>query len=833
MARPVEEGKGRIETSKASSCDASSVDDDSDDDEPSFKTKRAPGFKAKVSSVAKSGTRKKKARQDETEAMPKRPNGNRDASGDLDSASNEPGQNIRAANNMTASGDVEGSSESLDANDLALFDKWCNPYTYSCKICNAYTCKRRDTFTSHISRKLSTRTQDYIKTYGDQGPEPHQCKLCNKDCYHDIDKLRGHFKNIHDGLSVEKYFVEHIKPYLPKNHPIFQQEASQEIANGQLSDQESEESSPFEQWIKVKEYVCQVFKKYKTKQYPSLLSHAAAKHQINSDEYESKFGQVKKTSNERLHCKLCGKMGSKMRLVYHFENTNIHKIGLEEYFKRYVQEENGNNNSEVTFKGSTSESLNKGSVAVSWKEISQWSNQCQYDCNICGIYSIDSERAFKKHMKVKHQLDITGRMHGKWDQLEGKVTVRETFHKCLACNSVKLHEMQAIQMHLKHHCKNLTLRQYYEQFVLPQKNDQANQMEAEKCKKAEQAFRHWAFQCQWICPICAFSTNKGSNIWSHLKEIHNSNVSKLKKDGHGDPVTKKVTHQCKLCQVDILQDPFYLDTHLRGVHKMTIREYYNQYICTDDEKQECVKDLTELKKAKIEDQLFNNWTKGVQYQCQVCKMILGSVRALKDHLRAQHQVKYKDHVKIYKQLLMQHKCQVCGNNVLQNRPSLQHHKSYYHEMDNAQYFRKFILPDALLRRLNGIDIFELVVVNALSLGMETDLNDWQHQVKIECQLCQEYTTNLIPGLIKHIDKCHNVSKKKYLSKFGEFWTSENTEMHSCKLCGNPILMKRANIQDHLIRVHKNMDIGKYFRNHVMTRTFYLADIQNIPGVYHA
>ena len=46
-----------------------------------------------------------------------------------------------------------------------LFEKWVSPNEFSCKICNQYTQKRRDTFTTHVSRKHKTGIKEYEAKY--------------------------------------------------------------------------------------------------------------------------------------------------------------------------------------------------------------------------------------------------------------------------------------------------------------------------------------------------------------------------------------------------------------------------------------------------------------------------------------------------------------------------------------------------------------------------------------------------------------------------------------------------------------------------------------------
>ena len=99
----------------------------------------------------------------------------------------------------------------MNSQQLKLFEKWVSPNEFSCKICNQYTIKRRDTFTTHISRKHKNGIKEYEAKYGKITETRHKCKECQTDVLHDKVYLKMHFDKQHQGqLTTEEYFLKHV-----------------------------------------------------------------------------------------------------------------------------------------------------------------------------------------------------------------------------------------------------------------------------------------------------------------------------------------------------------------------------------------------------------------------------------------------------------------------------------------------------------------------------------------------------------------------------------------------------------------------------------------------
>ena len=162
-----------------------------------------------------------------------------------------------------------------------------------------------------------------------------------------------------------------------------------------------------------------------------------------------------------------------------------------------------------------------------------------------------------------------------------------------------------------------------------------------------------------------------------------------------------------MCKRDILHDYTTLKPHMRFNHKMSVREYYENYIIGD-----CVPDNeTQNKwgKQKLEI-LLSNWTKNLCAQCQLCLKQLDCQHSLKLHLHKEHKIKFKEYSNVYKQVRMYHTCRICSSQITHTRLNIAQHVKNSHQIEVNNYFTAHILPDLLLRQSHGFHKMELVKV---------------------------------------------------------------------------------------------------------------------------
>jgi len=458
----------------------------------------------------------------------------------------------------------------------------------------------------------------------------------------------------------------------------------------------------------------------------------------------------------------------------------------------------------------------------------QWSNKCEYTCELCKDYTARTSNAFQQHLNGIHHVSRVSYIKDR-----GKDHWKEVFHKCHICHENILHAQASLIAHLRHpRCINLrggeeiTLRDYYEKFIKSQETVGKQQNKSDSgSDPSEDGYTDWINQCEWRCPMCGHETPNGNNMKKHLRISHGTTVSKLRRDRQLNPLIKKATHQCHICSKEILQESLSLKAHMMGSHNMQLFEYYRKFIIGNMKED---KDVLARKKAISVERLMTTWAKSVAYECQLCmwNRKASDAAALKVHLSLMHRLKTSEYQSVYKPVRVYHYCRMCEAKILHNGPcNITLHLKRMHKMTLFVYFKKYVMQDLFLRQSMGIRQAEFVHIKELVLGSPTETNPicWRKQVRESCKICGTFSAVSNECVVRHLKKVHNVSKEDYLLRYKSFYKQNEIVYHTCKICGEKLVLSQQKVRRHE-HYHELQD-NQYFRDFVMKRTFHVNELK--------
>ena len=146
--------------------------------------------------------------------------------------------------------------------------------------------------------------------------------------------------------------------------------------------------------------------------------------------------------------------------------------------------------------------------------------------------------------------------------------------------------------------------------------------------------------------------------------------------------------QCLECKTFVPPDRKLLLKHLKEVHKISARDYYNFNL-----------DMSNLAK----DQEFSQWQYGCEYACRICREMFNTQGALARHLDVAHErlgiAKYET---MHGPLMTKEKrrdCAICKQSILWSPFKIKQHLKSAHGLTIAKYFhlhikskKKHVLP---------------------------------------------------------------------------------------------------------------------------------------------
>lgn len=123
---------------------------------------------------------------------------------------------------------------------------------------------------------------------------------------------------------------------------------------------------------------------------------------------------------------------------------------------------------------------------------------------------------------------------------------------------------------------------------------------------------------------------------------------------------------CKICNKDLGNS--YLGNHIKNIHKISYKEYYDSYLKSDNEGfcKICKKEtefinLSNGYKSYCEEHIPKE--KQISMTCKICNIPLDSCRKLSKHLKYIHNLTSKEYYDTYIEPNTEHKC-ICGNETL-------------------------------------------------------------------------------------------------------------------------------------------------------------------------
>ena len=85
--------------------------------------------------------------------------------------------------------------------------------------------------------------------------------------------------------------------------------------------------------------------------------------------------------------------------------------------------------------------------------------------------------------------------------------------------------------------------------------------------------------------------------------------------------------------------------------------------------------------------------KGCEYRCKTCSNVLGSVEAIRNHLRKSHKFSQNNYRENYDMIREEHfDCVICGANMLRDYLVIKTHVKAKHKMGMVEYARDYVNP---------------------------------------------------------------------------------------------------------------------------------------------
>ena len=323
------------------------------------------------------------------------------------------------------------------------------------------------------------------------------------------------------------------------------------------------------------------------------------------------------------------------------------------------------------------EALFSSNLPTQRKELKFNWDQCQISCSLC-------ERQYKslskyyQHLKHAHQTTI------KKTPLDMASLVRK--HKCLVCFGKQItFDEWSIRAHLRK-SHNMSIGEYETKFSkdlmkrFPGIIGDAREPEKKIMKHAPKNLKYQWDQCEVYCALCSIQFTSIPKYYQHLYQKHQTNIKQHPLGS--DSVLPK--HTCLLCNNVFIFDESRVSIHMKNIHKISLREYEQQF---PDELQALFsKSKTICEKVKFE------WDQ-CKIPCALCQQLFQSLTKYYQHLYYKHRTSIKHHPLGKDSVLAKHKCFICKNvhNFDEGRVSV--HLKKFHHISLIQYEQQF--PDKL------------------------------------------------------------------------------------------------------------------------------------------
>ena len=347
-------------------------------------------------------------------------------------------------------------------------------------------------------------------------------------------------------------------------------------------------------------------------------------------------------------------------------------------------------------------------------------DQCEYFCRIC------SEEFYTELKLTRHLMGVHKARINEYRKKFGHLLTKEVFHRCGLCGKKVRHSRNDIYKHLKQSKEHksdatgLTMDIYHKRY-----------MEVD-----------WYNQCWFDCRQCQEKFMGKSDLVSHIRQKHGMKKVEMYINSQGPLMTRKETHQCKVCSELMLCTEVSVLQHL-SVHKLSLKDYKAKYLeanagnddnhkkstdnDTDDTLFKCnschkmfefdySQDLQKshecrITRKKIPPSLKPKILEAFQkceYFCRMCPEEFHSEYEIKTHIKEAHpemvskfkpkrllgsadQFSYRVKASYGKLMTKEVKqiCQLCHRNIRHELQAVQAHVTKVHGVDLVTYYKRF------------------------------------------------------------------------------------------------------------------------------------------------
>ena len=273
-------------------------------------------------------------------------------------------------------------------------------------------------------------------------------------------------------------------------------------------------------------------------------------------------------------------------------------------------------------------------------------------------------------------------------------------------------------------------------------------------------------RCQFTCSMCGLVILELEEFSQHLQKEHTTTIEEHVKR-FGDPCTKKVISECKICGQKMRHDRQMFKLHIEGEHKMSLVKYFEKIV---EEK----KDQIDARGSSGMGQI------NVDVKINVMpKTSSVTSRELSD--AAADDDDDDDDIEFLGE--------VAGNG---SRGSIS------------------VKPEPTELADHSIDSTNNR--NSISSADQNDTGStkgiktpWYSGTLFECKICQSQFLDM-PEVKRHISTAHEMSLDDVIHTYGEVIIATN--VHECEVCGRGMQHSGENIRNHL-KVH-GLSLGAYY-----------------------
>lgn len=348
-----------------------------------------------------------------------------------------------------------------------------------------------------------------------------------------------------------------------------------------------------------------------------------------------------------------------------------------------------------------------------------WYAGCEFECRMDGcktmFYYCEDLRL---HIRATHC--CPDEYLERFDKFETKAVQME----CGECGeSIKRH-YSSVKNHLINEHEGMPLEAYQRKHKM-----KSYRVHSDNHKDKEEEVFTWAHQCEYKCKVCGVVFDKSTTARDHVKNAHGLTMAEYKRE-HGSLRIRETMLACAICQASILHDLYYIDTHVRYVHKMSCHEYYTRYVVPnrDVAGQSGSKDMDKQIETDQQETVEENkcdggkelqgshepipdegtlqgdklradvqkWTNQCRYDCKVCGAVFHRYQHTLVHIKNVHgmtMIKYKHkHGNFVTQKVL-FTCAVCQAEIVHSPQSLSLHLQMRHKMTVLAYYVRYVIKN--------------------------------------------------------------------------------------------------------------------------------------------